>query len=164
MSLNEENLEEWLASRSNAFEHSGNQLVFTHATGEKTVLIASETSHRIEAAKAVALPSFFMRYNGASFGDGQILIGTLERGGITCVTGDVIPDLEVMREQAVFLGFPEDPSVGMIFMMEAAWMFIYSFRNEKVFCYDRDYRVTSQKESMYVIIEEWWRMVSEDKI
>lgn len=159
-------LEPWLASRSVRTERRHSEIVFTHFTGETSILVPRtlRTEPLVEVNVA-SLSSFFLEYSGASIGNGHIILGTNVVGGISTSHGFKLPDLIQMREEARKLGVV--PSSGeQVFMMAAAWMFIYTLEQkdgkETLRKYDRDYAKNRVVESFGKVLEVWWKIVTED--
>ena len=160
------NLQNWLQEHSVKSEQSGAETVFTHISGETSVLLSrNEQAHSIIQVNLEPLASFYRECSGASIGNSQILIGTNVVGGVKLSNGLQIPDLNRMtkqsRELEILIGKGE-----LVFMTEAAWMFVYTIAGEGeqpvLRRYDRDFASSRVIKDLDEVLESWWKIVQAD--
>lgn len=156
-------LEPWLTAHSLKVEETPTEIVFSHQNGETSVLVRREGFRReVIAVSEPPLASFYARYAGASIGGSQIIIATDLAGGVDVSHGFRIPDLIQMESQVEALGVlasaPE-----RIFMVEAAWMFVYGVSSaggtSVLRAYDRDFGTSRVIEKFQDVLDAWWQIV-----
>jgi hypothetical protein len=160
-------LEDWLKAHSTKVERIGAEIVFTHVSGETSVLLPRDTWRDSTLSVEVEpLASFYGEYFGASVGNSQLTFATNVAGGLDVSHGFRLPDFEQMAAQARELGV----HVGEfehIFLAEAAWMFVYTVDCESgqpvLRKYDRELGTNRIIESLDVVLEAWWKMVLADQ-
>jgi hypothetical protein len=163
-------IERWLTERSVQVDRKGDEIIYTHFTGERSALFLprdQEHTQRLKIESTVLAP-FYDKYAGASFGDEHVIIGTNIVGGIESPNLHFeLPDLAQMRQQAERLGFGDDRDKE-IFMAEAAWMFIYSYdvksTEPHLNRFDRDFRKSLRMPSFQSVLDNWWTIVLEDPL
>jgi hypothetical protein len=166
MNTNVVNLRKWLAEHSVKSKENGAEIVFTHASGETSILLLrNEQAMSVVQVSLEPLASFYREYSGASIGNTQILIGTNVKGGVQLSPGLRLPDLEQMTKQARELEIAIGKSE-QVFMAEAAWMFVYTIAGEGeqgvLRRYDRDFGTNRLIENLDGVFESWWKIVQAD--
>jgi hypothetical protein len=157
------NLREWLGMHAVRVERIGNEEVFTHFTGESSVVVLREGwIDDLIATESDDLGELFSDLLGASIGDGHIVIGTPVVDGLAVSHGFTIPDLNYMKAQAEDLGMLVHP-FQRVFIMQACWMFFYSLENRGgrnvLLRYDRDFRREDEVPDLQSVLDDWWKMV-----
>ncbi len=160
-------IDEWLSDRSVKIERDDRRIIFTHFTGECSILaLRSLDATSPTVVVCDQLKAFYTKYTGAMFGDYHIIIGA-DRPHSLCLEGDGIelPTLDEMKKQAACLGMNVEQNE-QVFMAEAAWMFVYSAVAEQdvISRYDRDFRRRLTIKSLDAVLENWWNIVLEDKL
>jgi hypothetical protein len=160
------NLDFWLTERSASVETRGAEVIYTHATGEKSVLVKRE-SWRDDMLQLTnpMLTDFYAEYLGASIG-GSLIIATIVEGGLTLSLGYRLFDLDKLKSTASNLGICPQPNEDL-FMMGYAGTFFYGYENtgEKVHLrrHDRDYKCSDEDMSFLDVINNWWEICTESK-
>jgi hypothetical protein len=112
------------------------------------------------------LSSFYSEYFGASVGNSQLIFATNIEGGVYVSHKLRLPDFHQMAAQARALGMQLKASE-KVFLSEAAWMFLYTLNNEDgrtiLRRYDRDCCTYQIVETIYEVLENWWKIVELDK-
>ncbi len=104
---------------------------------------------------------FFEKFKGGFIGDGFLLIGTPDEP-ITTSTGIVIPSLEEIRSVSSGEGIVFEE--GDIPFMTTAYMFVYACSREgRLRCYDRDFNVVTEDQTIGQVLNSWWTMKETDK-
>jgi hypothetical protein len=160
------NLVAWLRAHSTGVERIGAELVFTHISGETSVLLPRDNRRNsLLAVRAEPLASFYEDYFGASVGNSQLTFATNVVGGLEVSHGFKLLDFDQMAVQARGLGV----SVGafeQVFLAEAAWMFIYTVSKEAgqtvLRVYDRDYGTSKIIDGLDAVFTAWWSIVEND--
>lgn len=154
-------LEAWLRAHSVSAERVGSELVFTHFTGETSILLPrSGRESGLLDAKTEPIAAFYARFLGASIGNSQLVFATSVVGGAPVSRGFSLPDFvqlgEHARESGIEIGGTEQA-----FLAEAAWMFIYTVdaRDGCLRMYDQDFAEVREVESLESVMEAWWGMV-----
>jgi hypothetical protein len=160
-------LESWLNERSVVVERTDNAIIFTHFTGERSVLIPRHDTLDHLVVKNSRLECFYRSFSGAVIGNEHIVIASDCVGGIRVESLDLwIPDLIETARMAPVLGL--DVGIGEYFMTEAEMMFCYFFANQSAahFCrLDRDYKkIKEMNNGLESVLEGWWQIVLEDPI
>jgi hypothetical protein len=157
------NLKDWLRTHSTSARKNDHELVFTHPNGETSILLPRETwKDNLIAVKMEPFSTFYSEYFGASIGNSQIMLGTTIRGGVDISHGFRLQDIEEMgrkvRELEVPIGASEQ-----VFMVEAAWMFIYTLERESgiIRVHDRDFGTSQIIPDLHEVFESWWTGVVE---
>lgn len=160
-------IEEWLSARSVKIERDDRRIIFTHFTGECSILaLRSLDATGPSVAVCDQLKAFYTKYIGAMFGDYHIIIGADWHHSLRAESAGLeLPTLDEMKKQAGCLGMKVEQNE-QVFMAEAAWMFIYSFRAEQdvLSRYDRDFCKRLTVGSFESVLANWWNVVLEDPL
>jgi hypothetical protein len=153
------NLEKWLAEKSVSVEALGGEIIYTHATGGKSILVKREVwRDDLITVFNPMLRDFYGAYLGASFG-GMLLIATTVESGLPLSQGYRLPDLSELKCTAMALGIQPRPNEDL-FMMGYAGMFFYGYEStgeaSRLRCYDRDFKSADDDESFLEILNNWW--------
>ena len=161
------NIKDWLAKHSVSSKRAGDELIFSHATGHTSILLIREGwRDDILSPNSESLRALYENLLGASIGDGQIIVGTPVRGGVSVSQDFLIPDIEAMANQSRKLGMPI-PETREVFIMEASWMFLYAIdrtpSGEVLVRYDRDLQRSDTLSAVELVLEDWWEMVQAER-
>jgi len=156
----------WLRSHSESEKRTENELVFTHFTGETSVLVFSSDSKGRLPSGNPFLSSFYESFCGASIGNGHVVILSNVPGGVNVSHGYSISDLKEAKSKVLEWGMECDADED-VFMQTAGWMFVYSIKSESsidtdVRLYDRDFEKSRYIGGIKEVLEEWWSIVLED--
>ena len=158
------NLYKWLSERSIKSEQIGNEIVFTHVSGEISILAqCNRLAGGLIRVEQEPLALLYHEYSGASIGNSHILLGTNVLGGVQLSQGFCLPDLNQMTKVARELGMPIGKTE-QVFMIEARWMFAYTIEHDAsvIRQYDRDFGTTNVINNPDDVLESWWQMVQAD--
>jgi hypothetical protein len=164
-----DNLVSWLVQHSERVDETETETVYTHFTGETSVLVrASAISRNLIPVQNAFLSSFYNRFHAASIGDGHVVIAANIIGGVSVSHGYTIMDLNETRETAENYGMQCGKNEE-VFMQSAGWMFLYSidqssFPNGALRIYDRDFQKSRELSGGIAdVLDEWWSIVLEDQ-
>ena len=163
MTMDSLTLEDWLRQRSIKVERNGPELIFTHFTGETSILLPRDTwRDNLISFDCDWLASFYDDLFGASIGNSQIIIGTNVRGGIDISHGCRLPDLDQLADKARALGIVV-PAAELPFIAEAGYMFFYTVRSSPAGflfrVHDRDFGTSTRVTGFWEVLENWWTMI-----
>jgi len=158
-------LESWLRAHSTKEERVGAELIFTHSNGETSLLLPRDSwRDNLLPSGSGPLGSFYQEYFGASVGNAQLTFATNVEGGLPVSHGFRLSDFEQMASQARDLGI-DLPESELVFLAEAAWMFVYtaSMQGGKPVLreYDRDFRTSRVIQSLDEVLEGWWKIAND---
>ncbi len=162
--MNPIDLESWLRAHSTEVERVGSELVFTHVNGETSLLLPRESwCDNLLPVEVEPLAAFYREYFGASVGNSQLIFATNVAGGVDVSHGFRLPDFDQMKTQARELGVGVGDAE-LVFLAEAAWMFIYTLSDEVgkpvLRKYDRDFGTNRVVESLDEVLAAWWNIVT----
>jgi len=157
----------WLRSHSESVHETETEMVFTHFTGETSLLVLSPSQKSYLPVNNPFLSSFYRSFCGASIGNGHIVIMSNIQGGVDVSHGYSILDLSEAKSKVEEWGMVCDADED-VFMQVAGWMFVYSIKsgvniNTALKKYDRDYQKSRTVGGVREVLEEWWKIVLEDR-
>lgn len=161
------NLEHWLEIRSVEKKNINGELIFIHKDNTTTILVPSDRDNSSDDIILLTSPLawFYEKYDGASIGNGHIILASSREGGIEISHGFKIPDRDEMTNILGSLNIVcdyEDFFIGV----ESAWMFAYAIRRtdgtESLIRFDRDLQTSETVANFKSVFEDWWNLVSED--
>jgi hypothetical protein len=158
-------LESWLMAHSDGVAHRGGELVFTHRTGETSILVPRDErfADLLDVGAPPPVGAFYQRFVGASIGDSQLTFATTVRGGLDVSHGFRLHDFDQMRAEASGLGIEIGPAE-RAFLAEAAWMFLYTVETGDgpgvLRVHDRDFGTVRIVDDLERVFEDWWDLVT----
>ncbi len=151
------NFEHWLENHSDSCEQNDTEKVYLHSDGTTSVLVTSlGVDAVLEEVDNDFLSAFYSTCSGMSIGDSQLTFATNINGGIAISHGFLLLDFEQMKARSRHLGI-QMPSDEIVFLAEAAWMFVYTINDENIIKkYDRDFGVSREIPNISDVFESWW--------
>ena len=158
----------WLSAHSDRVQKTEREVVYTHFTGETSVLALPPQDQRERLrVRSPFLSTFYASFSAASLGNGHIVFASNVPGGVQGSHGYTVLDLRETRQHAQECGM-QCEGEEEVFMQTAGWMFLYSIRpalgeKEELRLYDRDFQKTRSIGDLREVLEEWWSIVLEDR-
>ena len=158
-------LENWLRTKSRNIVEIGREIVFTHTTGAKSVLVRRENETGLIPVESKALKAFYDKYTCASIGDSMLMFSASIRGGVELSLGYRIRDLLETKALALELSLKVSED-DLIFLIGSLGEFFYAYSNSnsqpRLKCYDREFNEVREDQTFRQVLEEWWQVSLEN--
>jgi hypothetical protein len=158
-------VEDWLRARSRSVVQNGNELVFTHTTGAKSVLVHRGNETGLISVENGTLNEFYNKYTCASIGDSMLMLGATIRGGVELSLGYRIRDLLETRALAAELSVAVAQD-DLVFMIGSLGEFFYAYSNSnpqpQLRCYDREFNEVREDQTFGQVLDDWWQISLEN--